>query len=217
VRGLILAWIPFYADKADIALIVTRLNNDADIAYILRGWWGRWKACRTVEDLEDGSYCLWHVPGGPIASYVEGKADILGNALRKRMGIAGNMLEEHGVVQDPWKGWKGPHVTGQKNVPFLGTKPNIIDLSIHTSGSEGRDSIGLSCFGWIEQRYASIGSPASKATVEWWKRLERWVSEHATGRIPRFGPANGPDPEIWGFPSAHERILHGTRREANPL
>jgi len=120
-----LAWIPFYADKVDIVLIVSKLNHDTDIAYILPGTWGRWKAHRTAEDLQDGTYCLWHVAGGPITSYREGKDDILGSAMRRQMGIAGNMLEEDGIVLAPWKGWKGPHVTGKKSVPFLGDKPNI--------------------------------------------------------------------------------------------
>ena len=211
-----MASILFYADKIDIALIVAKLNNDTDIAYILPSTWGRWKAHRTVNDLKDGAYCLWHVAGGPITSYKEGKDDIVGSAVRGQMGIVGNMLEEDGIVQDPWTGWKGPHISGNKLVPFLGNKPNIIDLSIHTTGSAGRDSIGMSSFGWIGQRYASIGSPASRATTKWWKCLEDWVSGHASAKIPRFGPADGAEPDIWAFPSAHERILNGTRREANP-
>ena len=212
-----MAWIPIYADENDFLLIMDKLNQDPEIAFIAPNGRKKWIAVHSMNQLRDGTYYLWHMPGGPIKNYQEGRVDVLGTKLRKLFNVPGNMLEEAGLVKDPFKGWKGPHQAGDKNLPFLGNEPNIIELNVRTQGADSPDSIGLSSFGWIGNRYQSIGLPAAKETTNWWRRLKNWMSKTAAEKIPRSGPLDGPDREIWAFPSAHKHFLDGKGRDLNPL
>ena len=107
--------------------------------------------------------------------------------------------------------------------------PGVIQLDLHRWGtvcnSQGEkrfpfdrspDVIGMSCFGWIGNRYRPIGLPASPATEKWWNRLRRWVAKMAI-RIPRWGPIESTDPEIYAFPCAYKAIKSGKARDDNPL
>ena len=60
------------------------------------------------------------------------------------------------------------------------------------------------------------GEGAKPTTEKWWKRLRRQITKRAV-RIPREGPTDGPDAEIWALPSALESIRNGTFREMNPM
>jgi len=75
----------------------------------------------------------------------------------------------------------------------------------------------MSSFGWIGNRYKSIGSPAAKETVNWWRRLKNWVSKKSITKIPRFGPLEGHNKEIWVFPSAYNKIQNGKKRDINSI
>ena len=43
-----------------------------------------------------------------------------------------------------------------------------------------------------------------------------WVGDTAAGKVTRWGDITGPDADIWAFPSAHQKILAGVHRDANP-
>lgn len=77
--------------------------------------------------------------------------------------------------------------------------------------------IGISGFGWIGNRYKSIGLPASTETVKWWRRLKYWISQHSASQVPKSGSYDGPDKEAWAFPSAFAKFQNGIDRESNPF
>jgi len=211
-----MAWIPFYADDDDFISIIERLNDDSEIAFIQPYGNKKWIAKKQIERLSNGDYCLWHIPGGEIKRYIKGETNIFYGALQRLLN-APKMMEESGTVANPWKGWKGPHQADNKDVPFLGSEPNIIELSVNITGIENNNAIGMSCFGWIANRYKSIGNPAHKTTVNWWNRLKYWIEKQSAAKITRFGPLDYPQPEIWAFSSAYKKIKDGKVREQNAI
>jgi hypothetical protein len=149
--------------------------------------------------------------------FKESKTDYLGNHLKKLLGVKRNMLEDSVLIRDPFKGWKGPNRTDAENLPFLGNSPNIIELRVQMKGKDPNGSIGMSGFGWIANRYKSIGEPAGNETINWWRRLNNWVSKKAVARIQSSGPLEGTDNRIWAFPSAYDKIRSGMKRDLNPF
>ena len=74
----------------------------------------------------------------------------------------------------------------------------------------------MSSFEWIGNRYRLIGEGAPEVTEKWWQRLRRQIKKRAV-RIPREGPTDGPNAEIWALPSALKHVQDGTIRDANPV
>ncbi len=190
-------WIPFYADESDFWGILDRLNSDPDLAIILAAGRGRWIAKAQLDDWPDGKYSLWHIPGGPLP------------LLPQRSG------EAEAVIRDPFAGWKEQRSGLDATVPFFGSIPNVFELCKATRGVDFPHSIGLSSFGWLGNRYRSLGLGASKETELWWRRTQGWVKQAAVRKIPRWDIPKAPEPEIWAFPEAFRRIEAGTPRDAN--
>jgi hypothetical protein len=197
-------WLPLYIDRADAEVVLQRLNQDEELAFLVSDGPKKWKAVRTLGELPDRDYSLWHTPGAPLPMLVPGQ------------------FEPDGFVEDPWTGWT-ERVTGlDPTIPFFGAgHPSHIIFSVctRTDGTRHQmtgDVIGLSGFQWIGERYASTGGPAAGPTKPWWNRLRHWVSKSAR-KIPRSGPVDGPRGEIWAFPSALQSIAEGKQRAPNPL
>jgi hypothetical protein len=76
-------------------------------------------------------------------------------------------------------------------------------------------NIGLSSIGWIGNRYKVIGRAAKPETERFWKRLRKFVACHAT-QIPRTGSLDGPDSEIYAFPTALAEIRNGRGQAEKP-
>ncbi|THB66755.1 MAG: hypothetical protein D6E12_09860 [Desulfovibrio sp.] len=193
----------FHADTNDLALIAERLNRDEDVAFVLPVGSGKFQACHEVDRLDSGLYSLWHIPGGAITRYTSVAADAPALGLRKLMGLKGKgMPQEAGPVDDPWAGWKNTHVLGDKTIPYLGDRPNIITLHVNFQDT---GPVGISAFGWIGNRYRSEGLPAHPSTEAWWKGLRQWVNSNARGKVRAY--AQGP--EVLAFASAYARLAGG--------
>ena len=190
-------WIPFYADESDFRPIIDRLNADAELAVILPAGRGRWIARAQVAELPDGKYLLWHIPGGPLP--------LLSNA----------SAQDDAVIKDPFAGWTEQRRGLDASVPYFGSIPGVFELCKATRGREFPNSIGLSCLGWLGNRYISLGLGASKATELWWRRTQHWVNQAAVQKIARWEAAPPLKPEIWAFPAAYSSIQAGAPRDAN--
>lgn len=212
-----MAWIPFYADGDDFVSIIERLNGDSEIAFIQPYGKGKWIAKERIERLTNGDHCLWHIPGGEIKRYSEGKRNVFSGVLQRLVDAPKKMTEESGLVATPWKGWKGPHESGKKDTPFLGSEPNIIRLKVSITGIYDNNAIGMSGFGWIANRYKAVGNPAHKTTVHWWNRLRHWIRNKSVSKITHFGPLDYPQPTIWAFSSAYKKIKSGKGRDPNSI
>ncbi|HEY7090147.1 MAG TPA: hypothetical protein VH518_18770 [Tepidisphaeraceae bacterium] len=193
--------IQFYADAEDFKIILDKLRGDAEIAFILRDGRTRWIARQNAQvgDLADGPYCLWHIPGGPLP--------LVGGGWFGR---------KSGTIEHPFEGWT-QRSGGDPRVPFFGSIPGVVTLGVLRSAREAPTGIGQSYFGWLGDRYRDAGAPAAKETTKWWRRLGEWVSKTAVGKITRWGPMDGPDADIWAFPSAHRQIQLGAHRDVNPM
>lgn len=206
----------FCADNKDLRLILSRLNNDPEIAFIVSDGKSKWIAKNQTNHLDDGRYYLWHIPSGKLPLFKKGGGDILGKHLRNRMNIPKRPVVEAGWIEKPFEGWKELCPCSNPTIPFFGSTPIIVEFIVQTNGTETPKSIGLSAFGWIGNRYCVIEKPATKEMGNWWRRMNQWISKTAIEKIPRWGPIDGPNPEIWAFPSAYNRIKDGSPRDSNP-
>jgi hypothetical protein len=192
-----LPWIPFYADEIDFRSILTWLNGEQDIAFIISNGYKKWIAKKIVDRLEQGRYCLWHTPSGPLPL------------------LQANPTKQNQMVMNPWNGWKEKRTGADSTIPFFGDPPGVIWLNARPVGREAEKSIGLSSFEWIGNWYKVIRRPANPDTEKFWQRLRRQVKKVGV-RIPRTGPIGGPSPEIFAFPSAYQEFTDGHPRDGNP-
>jgi hypothetical protein len=189
-------WLPIYMNQSDLQALLTWLNDENDIAFIISDGHKKWKAVHTLEVLYNQRYCLWHSASGPLP------------LLRK--------IFPDGKVQNPWKGWKEKLTGADSTCPYFGAgHPGVYWLNIKTTSNRDANTIGLSSFEWIGNRYRIIGNPAPTVTKKWWERLGRWVKKQAI-QIPRKGYLNENEPEIWAMPGALEEIKSGRERDDNP-
>jgi hypothetical protein len=120
-----------------------------------------------------------------------------------------------GIIEDPWKGWHEEQSGVDRKNPYFGSgHVGIIWLNAHAQGNQSHN-IGLSSFEWIGNHCRLIGRPAPTVTERFWKKLGRIVKKQAV-RIPRSGPWDGQNPEIWVLPEALKQIMAGHERDPNP-
>jgi hypothetical protein len=191
-----LPWLPLYVDDADLEQLMSWLNTDEEIAFIVSDGPKQWKAVPSLEKIASGRYCIWHLPSGPLP-------------------LVGYGSIKDGQVFDPWAGWTEVRTGADPSTPYFGSHAGIIWLNAWPTSYRNDAAIGLSSFEWIGNRYRIIGKPAPEATEKWWQRLRKSVKKVAR-RIPRNGPCDGPYLEIWAFPSAYEAIISGVSCDSNP-
>jgi hypothetical protein len=201
-------WIPMYVIEEDARVLLTWLTESTQIAFLLSDGTGRWKAVHELNELPNAPVNMWHIPSGALP--------LLGK-------------ERHDPVKEiapPWNGWTEQRSGADKHLPYFGPGwPGVMTLNLqlvsrrtqgeHPSSQQAPSSIGLSNVGWIGNRYKLIGSAAKPETERFWKMLRRFVASHTT-KIPRTGSLDGPDREIYAFPSALDEIRNGRARAANP-
>ena len=190
------------------------LDADEEIAILRGDGPGRWIAQRQVPVLPDGKYALWHIPSGPLP------------LLHRKGG--------DGLIENPWAGWREEMPGAEPSTSYFGAgHPRIFSLELYRTplgkggyyDAVGEDEkrwrvpaaqvIGMSCFGWIGNRYRDIGNGSEATTEKAWKSLRSRVSKFAK-KIPRWGPCDGAKGEIWAFPDALAKIGAGTPRAHNP-
>jgi hypothetical protein len=213
--------ICLYADQQDVSIVLQKLNTDPDIALIVQKGRNRWIAEREFPNLADGRYYLWHVPTDRLP-IIKSRARFPLFRKTHRVRINGKLTldftpKEVSWVENPWVVWQAEALPAYPSLPCLPSSPEIIELGLRAKGTEYPGAIGMSCFGWIGDRYCKIGYPAQEETKKWWRNLRNWIARNAEARVPRFGPLDSPNPEIWAFPSAYAKIAHGTKQDMNPF
>jgi len=197
-----------YINEEDARVVLAWLGQSSEIGFLVQNGIGRWKAVRELDQLPSVAVEMWHVPSGPLPLLGEGRDE--------------PVLE----VMSPWSGWTERRAGADARRPYFGPGwPGIMTLNIHlvshrtkveqTSSREAQRAIGLSGVEWVGNHYKIIGTAAKPETEKFWKKLRRFVASRAT-RVPRFGPIDGPNPEIYTFPSALAEIRNGRGRAANP-
>jgi hypothetical protein len=223
----------FYADTQDAQTILSWLNCENEIAFLTSTGPKQWRALRTVTGCGEGTYFLWHVPCGPLPFMVtETGVDEFG---------PWQSTIQQGFIENPWDGWIERSTIYSRHVfpprysgPNFGvTYSGVLRLNLNTHqriGSETqfdpvvkrevetraiRDEniIGLSSF-YFPNSYGQ----APNQTVNWWKRLQQWVSQEARLIAQYTAPETDDNGDIeefdfWIFPSAYEAITGGREYE----
>lgn len=190
-------WLPIYAAVEDLRLLFDLLSQDEEIGFIISAGVGKWQAVATAPmPVGQSRTALWHVPSGALPL------------------VRAGWNADPGRIENPWGGWKEAIAGADPTVPYFGAgHPGIVWLNSRPTGWEAE--IGLSSLEWSGNRYRTIGSPAHPDTERWWRRFGRSIRKHAV-RIPRSGPPDGPEPEIWALPQAIDLIRSGASRDDNP-
>lgn len=192
-----MVWIPLYADEVDLADVVKWLSADNEIAFIVSAGPKRWIARPELEGVHFNRLALWHIPSGPLPL------------------LPGRAWQRARWIEDPMQGWKERKTGLDPTVPFFGAgHSGIVWFNAEATGPDGEE-IGMSSFEWIGNRYRPEGLGAHPATESWWRRLRERIRSIAV-QVPRLGPLDGPDPEIWALPSAMSRLRSGSIRAINP-
>ncbi len=190
-------WLPIYATDQDLQNVFAFLNDEEEVAFLVSDGPGRWIAKKHLNYEGDTRYCIWHVPSGPLP-------------LLRQNG------QKEGLIEDPWQGWKEERAGADHTKPYFGAgHPGIIWLDARAASMRKPNCIGLSSFEWIGNWYRIIGNAAPETTEKFWKRMGRRVKKGAA-RIPRSGPWDSANPEIWALPDALIKIKSGVERDDNP-
>jgi hypothetical protein len=187
--------ILIYAMAADLRMVLTHLNADEEIAFLVSAGPGRWRAVEQVPDFEPGRTLLWHRPGGPLP-----------------------LLQPDGtetVISDPFAGWTERVASNAGRVPFFGSIPAIVTLDVPPLVAAEEKRVPMSALGWIGQRYQRAGRPAAAATAAWWRRLQRWIGDLGIA-VQREGMPRGRGSIVVALPEAQRLLVAGIPGELNP-
>jgi hypothetical protein len=168
--------ISSYANKVDSKPVVSWLNDESQLAYIVPDGANRWKAVRAIGDERSlfGKWLyLWHVASGPLPL-----------CQPKRVSGPDPMIE------DPFNGWQEKEQGADKTLPWFGSAyPGVFLFSLHPTSryikyannptrqfaDPGMRVLGRSDFGWVGRAY----HPKAE-TISLWKRLERFMYSQGT-------------------------------------
>ncbi len=190
-----------YATSHDGELIRNWINDDEDVAWIIRtsqsGRQYAWRAQSRIDALLEQEYAIWHVKSGPL------------NIPSGKLGVPDAM------VPDPFVGWQQTLDREDATAPwFGGNLPGPYLFRFRVSGKDAPNSLGRSGFYWALDRYKPIGKPAHPDAKRWWFRLKRFISRNAT-EIGWPDPTKGPF-KAFVFPDAMRQGRSGRRRDLNP-
>jgi hypothetical protein len=238
-----MAWLPMYLDRPDAALLLSWLNEDEEVAFIVlaESHVRQTEKLRRLLDSGQG-FTFYNLLGGlpqgvkvvnrwVAVPRLESMPDGHYTLWHVPSGPLPQSREDR-MIRDPWAGWLETRPGADPSRPYFGADHGgILDLEVQTRRLRhletendfvtvrrrvvDRRVIGLSSFGWSANHYRCIGRQAPAVTERWWGRLRRHVRCVAT-RIPRSGPLDGPHAEIYAFPAAYKAIRGGIARSDNP-
>lgn len=188
-------WLPLYLAKEDLKTLITLLNNDPEIAFIVNNGFNKknkWIAINNIENDNFKKFCLWHIPSGPLPLLLEGS-------------------EKVELIKNPFEGWEEKRTGANSTYPYFGAgHVGIIHFNNRTNLKN--NSIGISSFEWIGNHYRIIGFPSDKSTEIWWKNLRKKIAKLST----KIGRTDEAKPEVFCFSNAHKKIKDGMQRSDNP-
>lgn len=188
--------IPLYATEGDLVDVVAWLSSDPDIAFIVSIGPKRWAARPSLDGVHFTRIALWHVPSGPLPL------------------APGRAWQGERWIEDPALGWKERRAGPDPTVPYFGVEYSGVIWFEAATGGPGGEEIGMSGFEWPRAIAPGVGESTDRDTERWWQRLREFVRSIGV-LVPRSGPLDGPDPDVWALPEAHARLLAGATRAAN--
>jgi len=201
-------WIPMYVNDVDSRALLTWLANSSEIGFLVPDGARRWKAVREISGPPNYPFHVWHVPSGPLPLLGERRGD------------------PDELINSPWDGWLERRPGADTRMPYFGAgHPGVLTVTFcleskrawegYKSTPKPPNAVGLSTVQWTGNHYRIIGNPSKPETEKFWKRLRRFVASQST-KIPRTGPLEGPNSEVFAFRSVFKEIQEGRARAANP-
>ena len=179
-------------NKIDEKEILTFLNQEEEIAFIISNGENNWKAVNTINEFPESEIAIWHIPSGKLPLLTPD--------------------ESEEWITEPFNGWIEKRKSANGRTPYFGAGwPGIIHLNIRTNNER---EIEMSSLEWIGNHYSIIGISASEVTKKFWNRLRRQIKKRAI-QIPRSEQERF-KPEIFTFKSALSEIKKGKERNLNP-
>ena len=189
--------IYLYIDEDDAKDVLKLLNEDLDLAFLIKGKELEWKAVQTIQTLY--SCRIWHIPSGPLSvPYGKNEPDVL--------------------IENPFDSWhQKPMETIRplpKDYPYPRIKPNtnFFDLSIYLPKD---DIVGLSTIQWVGDYNSVLGIKADESTKKHWLKLKRLFKKMMQKEIPRVTNSKS-KLKAYCFPGAYQHIMDGGLRSSNP-
>jgi hypothetical protein len=191
-------WLPLYLFDNDSDILLSLLNDDPAVAFIVSDGVGRWKAIETLNAFVGRRHAIWHIPSGPLPL------------------LAAVSSDADGEVDDPWHGWTERRADADPTAPYFGPgHPGIFWFNLKNHPQRYEPTIGISSFEWIGHRYSKIGKVVEPATDKWWKRFNATIRKLST-KVPRGGPIGAFKPEIYAMPKAIQAFSDGRKADENP-
>ena len=165
-----MANVSFYANELDCANVVTWVNSEPDLAYILPDGEHRWRAVKSVDAsiIYGKPLFVWNIPSGPLPLYRQDGSHI--------------------PIEKPWEGWRELKTGADTSRPWFGSAfVGVFHLTIQplsaylypagvyppqgsVEATPDQRVIGRSDFGWVGKAY----KPKAETTA-CWKRIERFI------------------------------------------
>jgi len=154
--------IPIFLADQDLDALSEMLGSDSEIAIISSESEAPklklWHAYDQLPLVSGKSYCLWHMPSGPVVVQGERKGDP-------------DWIE----VEDPFGGWLAYPYSNDWDLPNVGNKPQFFTLRIDVDDERNPGCLGLSHLSWIGSRYGS----APPQSTKWWRSLRTRVRKRS--------------------------------------
>jgi hypothetical protein len=189
----------FYATAVDAELIRRFINDEPDVAWIVKvaeqDQTRTWRAVDRLDAISEQQYALWHRGSGPL-NLPSGSATIPDT-----------------VVTDPFAGWTQSREQSGDTVPWFGSNPAPFFLKLNHAGRERPASIARSEFAWAGDHFRSVGLPAAPAAKRWWHQLARFIKRHASAQP---WPNTSSRKKAYVFPDAQAQVAFGRSLDVNP-
>lgn len=182
-----------FIDKEDLSGIISKLNADKEIAFIINTDLDKWKAVEeflNFDSLLSGPtrLTLWHIPGGllPLVDLTTKKYD---------------------AITSYWTGWT-QEGSGTKEPYFGPTCPNIIDFNIcmPERNTKGEYGIPKSSFSWSGNTFQK----ADELTTKWWNRLKSFIKKNSV-YVSRYNNSKT-KPDVYAFSGAQSKFIEGYKK-----
>jgi len=191
--------ILMHATTKDIEILRVWLNAALDLAWIVKTGQSdnmhHWRAVRQIDHVHAQEYALWQVSSGALNI------------------PSGSRAVPDAVVADPFLGWSQSLENAQTTPWFGANLPGPYSFRFQPQGTERPGSISRSEFYWAQDRFKSIGKPASPAAKDLWRQLQKFVARSSTRRA---WPVASGRYSVHVFPDALEQHLAGRHLDVNP-
>jgi len=194
--------ISVYLNDDDATVFLNWLNSQHHTAFLIPTAENCWQAISPLESTPKVPIDVWQISAGPLPHYLVGSS------------------VSRSTIEDPFAGWCGRAESFIPSLPFFGSCPHTLRLTLEPSskyswekqrriGPNTTNTLGLSAIAWRGDRHKVIGYPAHPDMKRLWSKIREFVRTRskmvsAADFLPRK--------DYYAFPGAYRDILRGRLR-----